>query len=256
MYRSQETEARRQDRAPTCEATFIGRMKLRTTPTIAPSVQSACSQRDTVCQPEKQQDVQFDTWPEIILTIYPCSTTDLAPRAPTAMLMAEAGSPLRRCLTHLTGFRTDLIILAGRTRARTQHSRDGPKLSVCPLWRGRAVKQKQGYSVSDSPRGASGRPLPRRLIDDLRAALVSPLTAGSWTSIEDDFRKVDLAWRGDLQPGSGKPKYVTRVLEELADEEVVSLAGRVLERLPSRRSFNLEDALSGSMRRASRGSRR
>lgn len=83
----------------------------------------------------------------------------------------------------------------------------------------------------------------QRLIQDLRAALVPALSTGSWNTIEDDHRKVDLAWRADLEPGWGKPRYVERVLNDLPEDEVVGLGHRVLERLADRPLLAVEDAL-------------
>ncbi len=83
----------------------------------------------------------------------------------------------------------------------------------------------------------------QRLIQDLRAALVPALSTGSWNTIEDDHRKVGLAWRADLEPGWGKPRYVERVLNDLSDDEVVGLGRRVLERLADRPLLGVEDAL-------------
>lgn len=84
----------------------------------------------------------------------------------------------------------------------------------------------------------------RRLVDELRKALGDPLTFGSWANIQDDHRKVDLEWRPDFEPGWGKPRYITRVLDGLPDEEVLALAQRVRERFPERGGFWLKDALS------------
>jgi AbiJ-like protein len=83
----------------------------------------------------------------------------------------------------------------------------------------------------------------RRLSHRLREALVPVLTEGSWQQIEDDHRRVGLAWRNDLEPGWGKPKYVDRVLDDLVDEEVVAVARRALDRFPERCAFAVEDAL-------------
>lgn len=83
----------------------------------------------------------------------------------------------------------------------------------------------------------------RRLVHGLREVLVPVLTEGSWQQIEDDHRRVALAWRNDLEPGWGKPKYVKRVLEDLPDEEVVAVARRALDRFPERCLFAVEDAL-------------
>jgi hypothetical protein len=86
-------------------------------------------------------------------------------------------------------------------------------------------------------------PVPRALIHRLREALVPALSQGSWSAIEDDHRKLGMTWREDFSPGWGKPKYVARVLDELADEEVVPLARRAIERFPDRCAFAVEDAL-------------
>lgn len=83
----------------------------------------------------------------------------------------------------------------------------------------------------------------QRLTQNLRAALVHPLSNGSWKAIEDDHHKVDLVWRADLEPGWGKPRYVERVLNDLPDDDVVALGQRVLERLADRPLLAVEDAL-------------
>jgi hypothetical protein len=88
-----------------------------------------------------------------------------------------------------------------------------------------------------------GGDLPRRLVHHLRQALVPVLTEGSWSQIEDDHKKVGLGWRADLEPGWGKPKYVERALEDLADEEVIAVARRAIDRFPDRCAFAVEDAL-------------
>lgn len=82
-----------------------------------------------------------------------------------------------------------------------------------------------------------------RLIQKLRVALVPALSNGNWETIEDNHRKVDLAWRADLEPGRGKPRYVERVLNDLADDDVVALGRRVLERLTDGPLLAVEDAL-------------
>jgi very-short-patch-repair endonuclease len=82
-----------------------------------------------------------------------------------------------------------------------------------------------------------------RVVHSLRAALVPLLTEGSWNQIEDDHRKVGLAWRPDFEPGSGKPKYVRRVLDDLPDAEVIAVARRALERLHGPRLLAVEDVL-------------
>lgn len=83
----------------------------------------------------------------------------------------------------------------------------------------------------------------RRLVQRLRAALVSPLTEGSWNQLEDDHRKVGLAWRPEFEPGWGKPKYVVRVLDDTPDDDVIAVARRVLERLVNRTLFEVEEAV-------------
>jgi hypothetical protein len=69
------------------------------------------------------------------------------------------------------------------------------------------------------------------------------LSQGSWSQIEEDHEKVGLAWRPDLDPGWGKPKYVSHVLEGLPDAEVLVIARRTLERFPDRCAFAVEDAV-------------
>lgn len=83
----------------------------------------------------------------------------------------------------------------------------------------------------------------RKLVQQLRAALASLLSAGTWDQIEDSHRKVGLSWRPDLNPGSGKPKYVKRVLADLPDDEVINVARRALEQLQERYLLAVEDTL-------------
>lgn len=83
----------------------------------------------------------------------------------------------------------------------------------------------------------------RRLVQQLRVALVPLLTEGSWNHIEDTHRKVGLAWRPELQPGWGKPKYVDRVLNDLPDHEVIAVGRNAVERLPPHHRLAVEDAL-------------
>jgi hypothetical protein len=88
---------------------------------------------------------------------------------------------------------------------------------------------------------ASGR---RRLVQRLRETLVPVLSEGSWDKIADDHRNVDLAWRPDFEPGWGKPKYVRRVLDDLADNDVIAVARRALDRLSGRFVGDVENALA------------
>lgn len=88
--------------------------------------------------------------------------------------------------------------------------------------------------------------VPRLLVHRLRGALVTALTEGSWSQIADDHGRVGLAWRDDLKPGWGKPKYVERVLEDLPDQEVIALGRRTAERFSRPTSATLNDALSSA----------
>lgn len=87
---------------------------------------------------------------------------------------------------------------------------------------------------------ATGR---ARLVERLREALVGPLSDGSWEQIERDHKKAGLLWRADLEPGWGKPKYVTQVLADLPDDDVIALARRVVERFEDRDLMAVENAL-------------
>jgi len=77
----------------------------------------------------------------------------------------------------------------------------------------------------------------------LRKALVNVLSLGSWEAIESDHRRVGLAWRSELKPGWGKPKYVGEVIAGLAHDEVVALGRRCLELLSDRELGALQDAI-------------
>jgi hypothetical protein len=83
----------------------------------------------------------------------------------------------------------------------------------------------------------------REIMGAVRAALVDLLTQGPWDAIESDHGRVGLAWRPDLQPGWGKPKYVKAVLSELGDADVVALARRCMDVLTDRSRAALQDAL-------------
>lgn len=83
----------------------------------------------------------------------------------------------------------------------------------------------------------------RRLIHSVRINLVPVLSQGGWSQIEADHKSVGLPWREDLKPGWGKPKYVAQVLEDLVDDDVVSVARRALAAFPERGLIPLEDAL-------------
>lgn len=82
-----------------------------------------------------------------------------------------------------------------------------------------------------------------RLFEDLRDALVEVLSVGTWDEIRRDHERVDLAWREDLDPGWGKPKYVDGVLRDLADRDVLSMARRALHVLDDRSLIRLQDAV-------------
>jgi hypothetical protein len=82
-----------------------------------------------------------------------------------------------------------------------------------------------------------------RLFERLRDALVEVLSVGTWDEIRRDHERVDLTWREDLEPGWGKPKYVDRVLRDLADSDVLSIARRALDVLGDRSLIPLQDAV-------------
>lgn len=74
-------------------------------------------------------------------------------------------------------------------------------------------------------------------------ALIELLTEGSWEQIAQTHQDVGLDWRDDLKPGWGKPKYVERVLRELAPAEILVLAQRCLKYFPEHNTKDLQDAL-------------
>jgi very-short-patch-repair endonuclease len=82
-----------------------------------------------------------------------------------------------------------------------------------------------------------------RLFERLRDALVEVLSVGTWDEIRRDHERVGLTWREDLEPGWGKPKYVDRVLRELADSDVLSTARRALNVLSDRSLIPLQNAV-------------
>jgi very-short-patch-repair endonuclease len=81
------------------------------------------------------------------------------------------------------------------------------------------------------------------LVQPIRTALIDVLSQGTWCDIQADHERVALAWRDDLSPGSGKPKYVGRVLAQVGDDDVVALARRCLHTLPDRSEPVVQDAL-------------
>jgi len=97
-------------------------------------------------------------------------------------------------------------------------------------------------------------------VHPIREALVDVLSHGTWDDIQADHRRVELAWRPDMEPGWGKPKYVGRVLAEVEDEEVVALARRCLHAFPDRCEPAVQDALwtyeAGGIKRVSAITRR
>jgi very-short-patch-repair endonuclease len=90
-------------------------------------------------------------------------------------------------------------------------------------------------SRSGQPRGA--------MLERIREALADVLAEGTWNEIEQNHRRVSLPWRPDLEPGSGKPKYLQKVLFELSDDDLVGLAQRCLETFPEQSGHRLQDAL-------------
>ncbi|HUQ03705.1 MAG TPA: hypothetical protein VM261_14510, partial [Kofleriaceae bacterium] len=71
--------------------------------------------------------------------------------------------------------------------------------------------------------------------------LVSVLSVGTWAEIKADHHRVQLDWREDLNPGSGKPKYVREVLEALDDATIVALAHRCVGEFPERAAITLQN---------------
>ncbi len=82
-----------------------------------------------------------------------------------------------------------------------------------------------------------------RQFERLRDALVEMLSVGTWDEIQQDHERVGLSWREDLEPGWGKPKYVGRVLRDLADSDVLAIARRALDVLGDRSLIRLQDAV-------------
>ena len=81
------------------------------------------------------------------------------------------------------------------------------------------------------------------LTGSLREALSDLLSQGSWSEIETDHQRVGVAWRPDLKPGWGKPKYVRAVLDGLNEDELLALGRRAMDILTERPRAALQDAL-------------
>lgn len=80
-------------------------------------------------------------------------------------------------------------------------------------------------------------------VHELKAALTALLTAGNWEMIERRFSDVQLDWREDLKPGWGKPTYVRSVLNGLSGADLMALAARCMDVLPSSEIFDVQNAL-------------
>lgn len=80
-------------------------------------------------------------------------------------------------------------------------------------------------------------------MQSIRDALLDVLCQGTWEQIADDHRRVQLVWREDLGPRSGKPRYVKKVLAELGDAEVIALAQRCVEAFSERAGITVQNAL-------------
>jgi hypothetical protein len=78
---------------------------------------------------------------------------------------------------------------------------------------------------------------------ELIQILIDFLSTGTWNEIEETFARVELKWREDLEPGWGKPQYVTRVLAEMSKEEIVALALRCIDKSPKPTAYTIQDAL-------------
>lgn len=83
-----------------------------------------------------------------------------------------------------------------------------------------------------------------RLIQQLRSALLGPLCEGSWSQIEDTHKNLGLPWRPEFEPGWGKPKYVQRVLNDLPEDELISVGRKISGRATGGTHFDVEDALA------------
>ncbi len=89
----------------------------------------------------------------------------------------------------------------------------------------------------------SGTAAMTSLIDRLRQSLLGPLSDGTWSMIEDNHGMVGLPWRPDFEPGSGKPRYVKKALLAVSDDDLIAIAGRVLETMPRDVTLDVADAL-------------
>lgn len=78
---------------------------------------------------------------------------------------------------------------------------------------------------------------------DLRNILIDFLSIGTWSFIEERFAHVGLEWRPDLSPGWGKPQYVSRVLAEMSEEDIVELAKRCINKSQEEEVYAIQDAL-------------
>lgn len=80
-------------------------------------------------------------------------------------------------------------------------------------------------------------------LQSLKESLIRVLSEGNWTGIKADHRRVQLEWRADLDPGWGKPQYVSRVLDSLPEPEIVALARRCLTAFPDRHAIEVQNVL-------------
>lgn len=80
-------------------------------------------------------------------------------------------------------------------------------------------------------------------LEVLRESLVPLLSEGTWSVISETHKKVELGWREDLNPGSGKPRYTRAVLVDLDDQEIMALAKRCIERLSKEATVGLQNTL-------------
>lgn len=80
-------------------------------------------------------------------------------------------------------------------------------------------------------------------LETLKGEIVTLLSSGTWTVIEENFERVGLEWRDDLNPGAGKPKYVGKVLADLTDQDIVSLGERCLTAFPGFECLGLQNAI-------------
>ena len=83
----------------------------------------------------------------------------------------------------------------------------------------------------------------KEFLSELTAVLIDFLSTGTWDEIEKTFARVKLKWRDDLEPGWGKPRYVTKVIGEQSKEEIIALTTRCIDNSSKATTCVLQDAL-------------